>query len=325
MKTLFIQLRRIGDVLMTTPAIRAFKKKYPDSELHYLTEIPADELLMNNPYIDKIIKYNPYYNRFKNLIKEIQKNKYDVVIDFFGNPRSSWLAFLSTAKKRIGFDYRLRKLAYTHRLKLKNIHRVYSAGIKLHLLEFLDICDDDIGIEIYLNNKELDRAKNWLTNHNIAEQEFCVISPVSRKDYKRWQLEKYGEIIKYLISKNLKTVIIYGPSEIYEALSVNGYSNDKAVLIDDGMSLREVASIIKFARFYLGNDNVHKHIARAVGIPTFTIFGPVGALSWTDPVFPIQYYFEKYIKCRKKCNINKCKDYKCIKEVEVAEVIQRLE
>ncbi|MEW5693417.1 MAG: HAD-IIIA family hydrolase, partial [Candidatus Hydrogenedentota bacterium] len=80
-----------------------------------------------------------------------------------------------------------------------------------------------------------------------------------------------------------------------------------------------------FARFYLGNDNVHKHIARAVGIPTFTIFGPVGALSWTDPVFPMQYYFEKYIKCRKKCNINKCKDYKCIKEVEVAEVIQRLE
>jgi ADP-heptose:LPS heptosyltransferase len=104
-KALFIQLRRIGDILMCTPGIRAFKKKFPDCRLDFLTELP--DVLQGNPVIDEVInvdrskQYNPLYQY--RLIRKIAKKKYDLVVDFFANPRSAYYSFLTGAEKRLSF------------------------------------------------------------------------------------------------------------------------------------------------------------------------------------------------------------------------------
>ena len=106
-KALMVQLRRIGDVLMCTPAIRAFNKQYPDCELDFLTELP--DVLSGNPHLNDIIRvdrsrqYDPFYQY--SLIRKIKKNNYDLVIDFFANPRSAYYSFLSRAKTRLSCGY----------------------------------------------------------------------------------------------------------------------------------------------------------------------------------------------------------------------------
>ena len=82
-----IQLRRIGDVLLTTPAVEVLKANFPDAKLHFLVERPCHEVLNGNPFIDEVL----VYERDKPLkwIREVRKRRYDLVVDFLSNPRSA--------------------------------------------------------------------------------------------------------------------------------------------------------------------------------------------------------------------------------------------
>ena len=65
MNLLLIQLRRIGDVMMTTPAIRALRKSFPDAIISFLTETPSHQVYKYNPHLDHLLVY-PKKNRFGN-------------------------------------------------------------------------------------------------------------------------------------------------------------------------------------------------------------------------------------------------------------------
>ena len=91
MKFLLIQLRRIGDVLMTTPAIRLLRESYPDADLTFLTESPSDQVLNENPNLQEILLYRKPESIAESLryFLNLRSRKFDCVIDFYGNPRSA--------------------------------------------------------------------------------------------------------------------------------------------------------------------------------------------------------------------------------------------
>ena len=120
MKFLLIQLRRIGDVLMTTPAIRLLRKSYPDADLTFLTESPSDQVLNENTNLQEILLYRKPESITESLryYLNLRARNFDCVIDFYGNPRSALMTRFSGAPMRIGFDFRGRSLAYTHPVKI---------------------------------------------------------------------------------------------------------------------------------------------------------------------------------------------------------------
>ena len=140
MKFLLIQLRRIGDVLMTTPAIRLLRESYPDADLTFLTESPSDQVLKENPNLQEILLYRKPESLPESLrsFLNLRSRKFDCVIDFYGNPRSALMTRLSGAPMRIGFDFRGRSLAYTHPVKISGKF-TYSAVDKTQLLRPLGI------------------------------------------------------------------------------------------------------------------------------------------------------------------------------------------
>lgn len=311
---------------MVTPSVRAFKTHFPGSELHFLTEPPADEILGANPYIDRIILHRPGQTRMRDLLRELRREKYDLVIDFFGNPRSAWLGYLSGARRRIGFDYRFRGWLYTDHLPAREYRRVYSAGLKLQLLEFLGIKSADCSIEVFLTDEETKRARDRVCDlfAGRAEEGFWTLSPVSRRPYKRWPKEKWASVCRELARRGENVLLVYGPGEKQVAGQVWESSRKSAVLWEEGCSVRDLAAVMSFSKGYIGNDNMHKHLARALGLPTFTVFGPVGAQSWTDPVFPLQYYIERPWMCKKSCRDGKKCGWACITELPEDEVIERV-
>ena len=88
MKFLLIQLRRIGDVLMTTPAIRLLRESYPEADLTFLTESPSDQVLNENPNLQEILLYRKPESITESLryYLNLRARNFDCVIDFFGNP-----------------------------------------------------------------------------------------------------------------------------------------------------------------------------------------------------------------------------------------------
>jgi heptosyltransferase-3 len=281
MKTLFIQLKRLGDILMVTPAIRAFKQKYPGAMLDIAVEPPGDVLLKNNPYIDNIIVFNQrswidLLNQYK-VIKTLRAKHYDLAIDFLGNPRSAHYSFLSGAKERVG--YADVQFTYAYNRLIRRGHG-YSAKLKLEMLEFLDIHSTDYRLEFVLDST----AKPPAEMLNLKDKKMIAISPVSRKKDRMWPTKKFAALIDSLSSDyGYHCVVIVGPNEQIVLNEMRGLVKGPCsfLYIDN---LMQLGATIKACRLFIANDNGPKHVAAAVGVPTFTIYyhtsDPVG---WSDP------------------------------------------
>src|ERR1044071_8799295 len=142
MKILIIQLRRLGDVLLTTPVLPYLKKVFPEAEIDFLTEPMGVELLENNPHIHEIVVYDK--SKPISEAMRIRSKGYDVVIYFLNNPRSTFISALSGSPQRVAYKKSFRSLFYSH--AVINPHKPEYASLqKLRLIkEWLK----KIGIEV---------------------------------------------------------------------------------------------------------------------------------------------------------------------------------
>src|SRR3989304_8364950 len=108
-KILLVQTAFIGDVVLTTPLIKAVKKKFSNSKLSVLVIPQTAELLMNNPYVDEVIVYDKRgqeksLHAFFQLVNKIKQERFDLALVPHRSYRSSFLVFLSKIPERIGFE-----------------------------------------------------------------------------------------------------------------------------------------------------------------------------------------------------------------------------
>ncbi|MBL0062488.1 MAG: glycosyltransferase family 9 protein [bacterium] len=150
-KILLVQLRRIGDCILCTPAIRALHEKFPDAQIDFLAEYPAEETLRNHPLIRKLW-VAPMHGLAATieLIRGLRRERYDLAIDFFANPRSAQFVFFTGAKTRVGLKRRGRSWAYTHHfIEEEPDHELYAADLRLGMLKLLGIPSTSRMLEIY--------------------------------------------------------------------------------------------------------------------------------------------------------------------------------
>src|SRR3954467_2861686 len=118
LKILLIRLRLIGDVVFTTPLLRALKRRFPDAHLSYLVEPYALPVVRQNPHLDEVIVAPRRAGVARitddlRLARRLRRERYDIAIDLHGGPRSAWLAWLSRAPTRIGYEIVGRTWMYT--------------------------------------------------------------------------------------------------------------------------------------------------------------------------------------------------------------------
>ena len=216
MNFLLIQLRRIGDVLMTTPAIRLLRESYPDADLTFLTESPSDQVLNENPNLQEILLYRKRESIADSIrfFLNLRSRKFDCVIDFYGNPRSALMTRFSGAPMRIGFELRGRSMAYTHPVKISG-KVSYSAADKAQLLRPLGISASDFRLDFFPEGKDQIFADTLFKKLGVEENDFLVsLSPVSRQPYKVWPADRFAQVADWLVEKyNAKIIFLFGPGE----------------------------------------------------------------------------------------------------------------
>jgi heptosyltransferase III len=281
-RALFIQLRRIGDILMCTPSVRALKIAHPDCALDFLTEHP--DVLKGNPNLNEIIavdkhkEFAPIYQY--RLISKIRKNHYDIVIDFLANPRSAWYSYLSGASTRLSYGFGHRRWAY-NLVPQHSTEPIYAASDKLNLLKALDITSDSLSLDFFVSDNARIKAQSLLTPGD--NRPVISLSPVSRREYRRWPLENFAKLGD-MISRNTnaRIIIIVGPGEEEVGTSVCKLMKSQSLVLKvERLDL--LGAIFEKVSLHIGNDNGPKHIAVAVGTPTLAIFGSDSPISWTYP------------------------------------------
>ncbi len=322
MKILLIQLRQIGDVLMTTPAIRALKQNNPDSYLSFVTESPSDQVLRLNPYLDELLLFDKRWGVGEGwgFIQKLRRGQYDAAIDFHGNPRSAFLCWMSGAKTRIGFNHRGRHLAYHHKVRPSD-RPSYSAADKLRLIEPLGVSGGTLALDFPISDQERDYAQKLLEGMGVMPDDLLIsISPVSRQPYKVWPSGYFAQVADWLVEDfRAKILFLWGPGEQHFVEAVRSKMRNPALPDYEVPTLGQTSALLEKAWLHVGNDNGPRHFAIAVNTPTVAVFGRPRVVSWTPPDSGKHLALEHDPGCKSQCRFPDC-GLECLHGVSVAAV-----
>lgn len=287
MKVLVIQKKRIGDVLTSTIIFEALKEKFPNSELHYLIYANAIDVVKNNPFIDKLIilddKARKSKLEFIKFLFSIRKEKYDVVIDAYGKPNSVLIGWFSGAKKTITFYKNYAKLLYSdtiYRTEKSFSSATRAIEHRMQLLEPLEIRFKEIAPKIVITENEIEAAKADLVNSKIdISKPIIMISAVGSNDLKTYRLDYLAELLNEICSqKEVQLLFNYLPYQKEIALEIYNHCNEntkKKIFIDYYKeNLREFLAVTKLCQALIGNEGGATNMAKALSVPTFTLFSP---------------------------------------------------
>jgi ADP-heptose:LPS heptosyltransferase len=216
-KILVIQLGDIGDVVWAIPAFWALKAAFPQAGLSVLVRNPNGDLLLDDPHIDKIFQVDQQ-SLFKGLqlLKNLRREKFDLLFDLRADDRGAFISFLSGAKMRAalycsGLFWRNR--AFTHLVDPPPAkERILGAAEQsLKIIRGFAIKETTSTPQIFVAEKLKDKISALLTEEKVETKHGWVsINPFSRWSYKEWDMDKWRQLAFFIWQKYKMPVIITG-------------------------------------------------------------------------------------------------------------------
>ncbi|OPY90338.1 MAG: Lipopolysaccharide core heptosyltransferase RfaQ [Syntrophus sp. PtaU1.Bin208] len=339
-RILVIKLRYLGDVLLTTPVFEALRVRYPDAFIAAVVNRGTEDMLSGNPAIDKIFKVERDSRPLKDLqkqlslIREIRNFKFDVVLELTHNSRAAILAFLSGAKKRLGYKPKKKK-GFRRTLLLTDL---VTVGKKLHVIDRHLEMAKSLGCSflptkpaLYWSPQDQNACEDILKSNGVSgDLPYVVVHPSSTAIHKVWSAEGYAALCDYLAEKKaIRTILICGKDEA--EFRLNGKICDLAkrppLNLGGKLSLKQTAALLSKALLFIGIDSGPMHMAAAVGTPVLAIFGPSRPWRW-GPWGEGQVVVQKNwdcVPCGKKGCRNDGGESRCLMELTPDEVLLPVE
>jgi len=272
-KILCIKPRGIGDILLSTIVLENLKAAYPESEIHYLTEEFAKRAVENNPLVSKILTFHKK-DFVLSVIKKVRKEKYDLIFDFWSNPKTAQITFLSGAKYKVGFDKRGRKYAYNIR-GVNGTMGKHAAEDNLVLLKTVDVPIISRNILYQTTQEEKQFAESFFESINHQyERKLIGIIPSGGWESKRCDASKWIEICNEINKNyNIKFLILWGPGDEKDANMIRDGVDPKPIMIPE-TNFGQLSAFIEKCDLIIANDSGPMHASAALGKPTLGIFGP---------------------------------------------------
>jgi predicted lipopolysaccharide heptosyltransferase III len=289
---LLIQLRRIGDLTLTTPAIAAVRETFPDAKITLAVSREGAELLPAISGVDRALVMQRGL-RDAGAFFTVARNKFEYCIDFTRNDRSALLALLSRARKRI-VSYRVKRRSKIRRGAYNEFvqHRMrdmHTIDYNLSLLEPAGIKNAPPNLKLNLPESSLKKADE-LRNANMIGEPFVIFHPGSAREEKFWGSERWAEVIEHLRTHwRVGVALTGGHSELEQThlsrikgkLSRPDQSGIAPVVDLSGQTdLLTLAALIARARLLVTVDSAPMHLAAATRRPQVVLFGPTNPFHW---------------------------------------------
>jgi ADP-heptose:LPS heptosyltransferase len=351
LNVLLIRLRLIGDVVFTTPAIRAVRQCWPAARISYLVEPAAAPVVARNPHLDHVhvIARTSGLRRVLDDVRwagTLRRRHFDVVVDFHGGPRSAWLTRATGAPRRIGYATDGRRRTYTeHVARARELRPRHSVENQWDLIRGLcPSADRDPDprrdpVEMPADPQAAPRLAGRLARHGLAADNPLVVVHVSAGNpFRRWPEAAFVTLAAGLAARDTSRRIILtgGPSDHAAAARVAaearrrlGSSAAKAVLDWDDLGLAELHSLLSRAALFVGGDSGPLHVAATTSVPIVGIYGPTLAersSPWRDPRLITASVTGDPLPCR-PCEQRRCLpgDFRCLTAIPAARVLESAE
>lgn len=291
LKILVIQQKMIGDVLTSSVLCQNLKEQLTNCEVHFLAHTHTIPVIENNPYIDRIVDFKQEYRKNKSsffrFLKKIKNEKYDAIIDVYGKWESNIITIAGKAPITIAYYKSYTRFFYTNPIKR---HKKDSYGLGLaieHRLKLLlpiiknkDINELAFKPTIYLSDKEIKTATAFLDEHNIDRSKpVYMIGALGSGPSKSYPLAYLAKVIDLICANSECTLLFnYIPSQLPEVTKLYQACSEQAKqqirLGAYTKSLREFMAVLSQCTALIGNEGGAVNMAKALNIPTFSIFCP---------------------------------------------------
>lgn len=334
-RILVMSCTAIGDTLLSTPAIRSLRQRYPQARIVLLVNAPYHGLFADNPDIDDLIDYHGGYRRFVRLALALRRERFDLVTILHANePQATPLAYLSGARWRFKLPNNSR-----FRFLLSNHQQVsnwsdFTHGIDQRLavaaLAGADGCDKHMILPVSTQNR--DAVAGWLQQqYGITPQQPVIGFQVGASTAsRRWRPERYAELAQRLLAANpaLRIVVTGSPQERALADAVADAVNDARLVVTAGqLPLTRMPALVQGFACLVTPDTGIMHMAIAVGTPIVSLFA---AAHWhgSGPTTDLQRHIviQKHRTCD-PCLGKRCKYAAppCMDNITVDEVLAACE
>ena len=256
LKILVVRFSSIGDIVLTTPVVRALKKQL-NAEVHFLTKSSFTSLLINNPYVDVVYQIDKSVNEVSS---DLKNEKYDLVVDLHSNLRSAKLR--NIGKKYVKYNKDTFKKFLFVKFSVDRLKSKHTVERYFDTVEKMGVKNDNEGLDFFLSKKdEIDLTffpKPYIT-FAIGGTHFTKKLPTEK-------------IISICKKRKESVVLIGGPEDF--AIGKIIESNCENVINTCGKyNINESAFIVNNSDLLITHDTGMMHIAAALGTKIFSIFG----------------------------------------------------
>jgi len=280
---LILRPDHLGDILLTTPAIRALRRSFPDHQVLVAAAAAGEIALEGNPCVSRVLPLDcPWlvrggrasYRRLVGQIAAIRTLQVDTLINFRVAAKEALVARLCGAQRRWGFQAPKSAWAHTDRVPLDLDRHVVEN--QLDLVEALGGTRDDGGLEYHGGGTALppDIAA-------LGERSYVVISPGAGYPMKLWAVDQWRSLCTWIGEElNAALVVTGAPGEEALAAEVARDLPGTVINVAGRLTIPGLADILRAARLLVTVDSGTLHLAVAVRTPLVTLFGPTNPRHW---------------------------------------------
>ena len=348
MKILLIRLRLIGDVVFTTPAVSALRRRFPAARITYLVEGPAEPVVRHHPALDAIIVVERPRGLARlrydvALAQRLRNERFDLVIDLHDGPRSGFLTWATGAKQRIGYDLPGRRWSYTTRVPWTRslVPPRHSVLNQWALLEPLGIAELEPGVDpvtMPVDAEAAARVASRLAEAGVDDAARLIVLHVSAGNpFRRWPAESFAAAAAALAMADAsrRIIITSGPSEADAAEAVAGDARRRAgqaghrIIRTAEFDLSELRALVDRAALYIGGDSGPMHVAATTHTPVVALFGPTlpeRSMPWRKAAIGAIAVDAGPLPCR-PCHQRECVpgDFRCLTMISPNMVVDAAE
>jgi heptosyltransferase-1 len=332
-KILIIRLSAIGDVVMASPLIEAFRRSMPESRLSWLVEEASQAVLTANQDLHEVIVWPR--NRWRELIRkrhywtlaregfgfirDLRKRDFDLAVDAQGLLKSGLWAYLSGAQERVGIGSKEGSQYLMTRVVDRSgaSDRISSQYMLLAKALDLDVGDFRMDIPISEDAREYgDRFAKALDTPYVA---FC---PFTTRPQKHWLEERWKELLDIFAERiGLTVVLLGGPADKTASERILPVEESRRVNLTGKTSLQQAAAVMKQAALVIGVDTGLTHMGFALSVPTVALFGATRPYLNTEGIpGTVLYHPLECSPCRRSPT---CDDkFPCMRAITTDEVVQ---
>jgi len=314
---LILQTGAVGDVVMSLPALKAIRERFPRSIITLVAGPWARDLLKEENAVDDIVGLQPPWlgrrglkdtSRFWRAALSLRRVRYDMGLDLRGDPRSLLFLYLTGAVQRVSYAWHGARLG-----EYLLTHVVPGPAPDAHLIDRFATVAAAVGCKqesrlprLHLTDSERVAASAWRhgVQAEVGNRPLLGIHPGAGNPLRRWNPDRFAAVITRVRAAARADVVVFaGPGEETIAADIVGQSQSGSVVAR--VPLREFITRVSALDGLLALDSSPAHIATALGVPVVCLFGPALA-EFCGPIgSDVRTVQEGVFECR-PCTQERC-------------------